>query len=461
MGNVVLFGCGAYVEKFISILNYIQIKVIAITDNEKNKIGESIGGIPVIAPRDVCFLDCTIVISCPYITEITEQLDRMGIKSRVKGLRELILESCCDYKPILNEKRTIGIDLLSKARWGGAETWSYQIAQALNDGECVLALASSNIILPLDLSVQIIRFCKEDLINDMIQILKKHLPLVYINNFSGNVHSAVLILKTLFPDDVQIIDIVHNDFKTTYGRHDLFRDFTDVFICVSSKIKKTMVDEYLLPAEKVLYAGQPISFDSSYSKKEKKQTEYIRIGYASRLEKDQKRANLLVTFINALENTNVNYILDVAGDGECFDELFNYIEDNCLSSKVRLLGYVDGENMKQFWKEQDIYISFSAFEGCSLSMLEAMSYGCVPVVTDVSGVKDHILSGYNGYICDVNNMETFAQVIEELFLDRQSMIEKGKRCQDTVLKKCGIEQYINILKGVFSDFDKYQHYNTV
>ena len=36
MGNVVLFGCGAYVEKFISILNYIQIKVIAITDNEKN-----------------------------------------------------------------------------------------------------------------------------------------------------------------------------------------------------------------------------------------------------------------------------------------------------------------------------------------------------------------------------------------------------------------------------------------
>lgn len=454
MGNVALFGCGVYVEKFVAILSYMQIKIVAIADNEKDKIGRIVGGIPVISPRDLCFLDCIIVISCPYIAEITEQLDEMGIKSRVKGLRELILESCCGFQPILNEKRTIGIDLFSKAQWGGAETWSYQIAQALSGRERVLALASSNVILPLDLPVQIIRFCQEDLINDMIQILIKHFPLVYINSFSGKVHSAILILKTLFPDYVQIIDIVHNDLKTTYGRHNLFRDFTDIFICVSSKIKKTMVDEYLLPIEKVLYAGQPIFLNLSCIEKEKRQTEYIRIGYASRLEKDQKRANLLITFINALENTNVDYILDIAGDGECFHELFNYIEDNCLSSKVQLLGYVDGENMKQFWKEQDIYVSFSAFEGCSLSMLEAMSYGCVPIVTDVSGVRDYILPGYNGYICDANNIETFVQVIEELSLDKQSMIERGKKCQDIILKKCGIEQYINFLKGVFSDFNK-------
>ncbi len=457
---VALFGCGIYIKKYISILDFVQIKIIVIADNEENKIGGNIDGIPIVSPKYLLDIDCPIVISCPYISEITNQLDGMGIKKRIKGLREIITDSCFYFEPTINKRHTVGIDLFSKAQWGGAETWACRVAQALsNSGEQITVFASPDVRIPRYLNVQVIRFTREDSVVYMFREVKKYCPLIYINSFSEDIHVAVLVLKAICPDLVKIIDIVHNDSKFTYGRHYLFHDFVDMFICVSSKIKKTMIKEYLLPEEKVVYAGQPIYFDSIYQNEEKEESKYIRLGYASRLEKGQKRADLLITFIKALEETEIDYVLEIAGDGECFAELLYYVESKHLLSKVRLLGHIDIENMTQFWKKQDIYISFSDYEGCSLSMLEAMSYGCVPLVTDVSGVNDYVLHGYNGYICDANDMHSFICAVKELFLDKKSIKKKGKLCQKIIAERCNMEQYIDFLKGVFDDFGGCKYHN--
>src|SRR5262245_40405014 len=40
--------------------------------------------------------------------------------------------------------------------------------------------------------------------------------------------------------------------------------------------------------------------------------------------------------------------------------------------------------MTDLWASSDISILFSEFEGMSISMLESMGQGCVPIVTDVS-----------------------------------------------------------------------------
>ena len=58
-----------------------------------------------------------------------------------------------------------------------------------------------------------------------------------------------------------------------------------------------------------------------------------------------------------------------------------------------------------FLNEQDIYLNFSEYEGTSLTMLEAMASGCVPVVTDVSGVSDFIEDGVNGLVSDIGDLD--------------------------------------------------------
>lgn len=51
-------------------------------------------------------------------------------------------------------------------------------------------------------------------------------------------------------------------------------------------------------------------------------------------------------------------------------------------------------------------------------MLEAMSYECVPVVTDVSGAREFIAEGKNGYICSIGDLPEISERLESLTKDR-------------------------------------------
>ena len=51
-----------------------------------------------------------------------------------------------------------------------------------------------------------------------------------------------------------------------------------------------------------------------------------------------------------------------------------------------LIGSVARDAIGAFWKDKDVCLSFSDYEGRSISIMEAMANGAVPVVTATSGV---------------------------------------------------------------------------
>jgi len=53
--------------------------------------------------------------------------------------------------------------------------------------------------------------------------------------------------------------------------------------------------------------------------------------------------------------------------------------------------------VQKLWQTADVCVLVSEYEGTSVSMLEAMAAGCVPVVTKVSGTADVIQPGINGF----------------------------------------------------------------
>lgn len=89
-----------------------------------------------------------------------------------------------------------------------------------------------------------------------------------------------------------------------------------------------------------------------------------------------------------------------------------------MEDRVHILGWISPTDMAGFWAKQDIYLNVSESEGMSLSMLEAMACGCVPVVTDVSGVDDVIHNGENGFVVPVDRLIEIADKIEAINNDR-------------------------------------------
>ena len=62
------------------------------------------------------------------------------------------------------------------------------------------------------------------------------------------------------------------------------------------------------------------------------------------------------------------------------------------------------------FKRIDIFLLTSDFEGLPLALMEAMSTGCVPVVSNVGGIKQLPFDGF-GYKYDIFDAQKIAAVI--------------------------------------------------
>ena len=114
---------------------------------------------------------------------------------------------------------------------------------------------------------------------------------------------------------------------------------------------------------------------------------------------------------------------------------WHYNEDYYLWIRMLLNGATFGNS-------QDVFVNVSEYEGTSLSMLEAMSFGCVPVVTDVSGAREFIEEGENGYICGVGDIEGIAKCVAEFASDRKRLMCYGEKCRDIIQERCNPKEYI-------------------
>jgi glycosyltransferase involved in cell wall biosynthesis len=80
--------------------------------------------------------------------------------------------------------------------------------------------------------------------------------------------------------------------------------------------------------------------------------------------------------------------------------------------------------------QSDVYASASineGAEGLSLALLDAASAGLPIVATDISGNRDLVENGKNGYLVPPADHESLAQAIIKILSDEQASKNFGKR----------------------------------
>ena len=103
---------------------------------------------------------------------------------------------------------------------------------------------------------------------------------------------------------------------------------------------------------------------------------------------------------SGLARRDVPFVLHIAGDGDCLEELRAFARDRGLEDQMRLYGRVDHSRMDAFYADKHAFVNFSVSEGGPLTLFESMSHGLVPVVTDAGSAKRLILEGESGYLID-------------------------------------------------------------
>lgn len=99
----------------------------------------------------------------------------------------------------------------------------------------------------------------------------------------------------------------------------------------------------------------------------------------------------------------------------------------------------------------DIFILPSFVEGLSVALLEAMSCGLVPLITDVGGAREAVTHDENGWLIPSNDGDALLAGLQVLFDDRQMLVERGQAARRRVVEKFSVQTAAKQLSSLYFD----------
>ena len=254
---------------------------------------------------------------------------------------------------------------------------------------------------------------------------------IFVPNWSWGTYGTVSLMSLNKDCDIRAIAFAHSDQDHYYELLTYYEPIISKFVGVSETICQRL--SCLLPSRsndicKLMYPVEVLN-ENRKPKHEKPLT----ITYGGRIEQRQKRILDLIALADLLALKKGSYHFKIAGDGPQLAQLVAHFEKKDYSNiSIEFLGLVAHEAMTDLWANSDVSILFSEFEGMSISMLESMGQGCVPVVTDVSGAKEKITHGQTGFIVAVGDVVSMAQIIADLDANRARVEQISNACISSV-----------------------------
>jgi glycosyltransferase involved in cell wall biosynthesis len=215
------------------------------------------------------------------------------------------------------------------------------------------------------------------------------------------------------------IPVIHSISETEVKSFLALHFWWDRAICVSPFVARAAKG---LPGSTKLYVcplGIKVNAANGRLYKVDANNEPLSIVWAGRVEKDQKRADLIPSIAHELEINNISYHWTVLGDGKDLDAVSKAIVNMGIANKFRFMGSVPRQYVLETFQKTDVMVMPSDIEGLSQALLEAMSMGVVPVVSRIPGSTDYIIrDGEEGFLCERGKPKSFADKISDLEKDR-------------------------------------------
>jgi glycosyltransferase involved in cell wall biosynthesis len=121
--------------------------------------------------------------------------------------------------------------------------------------------------------------------------------------------------------------------------------------------------------------------------------------------------------------------LIIANEGEAKSKLMALCNELNIIDVVDFRGFLTQVEQSAIYKQAGFYYSLPTSDATSVSLLEAMAWGCIPVVSDIAANREWIENGKNGIILTtVNepfNLEILARSKEIMEINRGIISEKA------------------------------------
>ncbi|HAQ65113.1 MAG TPA: hypothetical protein DCR43_04570 [Bacteroidales bacterium] len=96
------------------------------------------------------------------------------------------------------------------------------------------------------------------------------------------------------------------------------------------------------------------------------------------------------------EYPSARLIIGNSGDRE--DQLRQLVANMGMEKKITFVGFMTYQDQTQYYRRSMFYFTLPTSDTTSVSLLEAMAWGCIPIVSDIPANHEWIEDGVNGII---------------------------------------------------------------
>lgn len=248
-----------------------------------------------------------------------------------------------------------------------------------------------------------------------------------------------------------LVGVLHADEQHYYDLAVKYAGKTDVLACVSERVTRK-VKELLPLADKVFTIPCGIHLpDVSH---DRQSGDKLRLVYAGRLTRYQKRVGDLVKVAAALKASGTNFHFNIIGDDEAERPVLERcVKEAGISEQVSFRGWLGQQDVARCLSESDVMLMTSDFEGTPIAMMEALAAGCGMVGTRVSGIEDyelHPLAADCFRIFEVGDIEGAVRKINELGAKPPGVRQQAARklAEAEFSMDVCLGRYINAMKDI-------------
>ncbi|TSC70617.1 MAG: glycosyl transferase group 1 [Parcubacteria group bacterium Gr01-1014_46] len=172
----------------------------------------------------------------------------------------------------------------------------------------------------------------------------------------------------------------------------------------------------------------------------------------SRLTKE-KRFDIALNVIKKVTNTYPDSGLVIFGVGPEENNIKKMAKELGIDNRVVFKGWMDNiDILALFYRQSDIFLLTSEYEGYGMTLIEAGASGC-PIVTTNVGIAQTGLfkDGFNSYVCPVGDTDCLGERLKDLITNEEKRKSFSDNMRDSIKevvisKEDYVDRYIGLLE---------------
>ena len=287
----------------------------------------------------------------------------------------------------------------------------------------------------------------------MHRFIKKQEPdIVLVHGFIFPLQ--VIQLRMALGKKVKIIVQNHAE-RPSGGRREIFQRladrFIDAYFFTSADMGSEWIKKGIIRGEEKIIEIMEVSSIFRYNEKRRKELTgpgpavFLWVG---RLNENKDPVTVVKAFISFLQFCPQATLKMIYQEDDLLAEIKRLITKD-MADSIHLVGSVPNRQLQDWYNEADFFISGSQYESGGVAVCEAMSCGCIPLLTKIDSFKKMTANGACGLLYETGNEKDLLNC----FLQAQQMdiaLER-KKVLAQFAKELSFEAIAQKMEQAFAD----------